>query len=70
METLNTSDLYNAFALVGKDREQAMPYLIGMMSACLDQKDFENILETIRVNYQNVRGYRQTLDNKKRKRSK
>lgn len=51
METLNTSDLYNAFALVGKDRQEAMPYLIGMMSACLDQKDFESILETIRVNY-------------------
>ena len=48
---ITTADLYNAFALVGKDRQEAMPYIIGMMAASLDQDAFERILETIRVNY-------------------
>jgi hypothetical protein len=51
IQTLTTSDLYNAFALVGKDRTEAMPYLIGMMSAKLSQKDFDSIIETIRTAY-------------------
>lgn len=51
MNTLSTADLYNAFALVGKDRSQAMPYILGMMSAKMTQEDFESMLETIRTCY-------------------
>jgi hypothetical protein len=51
MNTLSTADLYNAFALVGKDRADAMPYILGMMSTKMTQADYESMLETIRTVY-------------------
>jgi hypothetical protein len=50
-KTLDLQDLYSAFASVGKDRAQAQPYLIGMMSAVLTESQYQAIFETIHTAY-------------------
>lgn len=50
-KTLDLESLYIAMSLKGIDRDRARASIVGMMSAKLSQKDFEDILETIRVAY-------------------